>query len=95
MPLHAAQRPVTAVSANYTSTATFGEVMTVTGTHTVTLPTPSATNQGCVYTVKNVGTGTVTANTVAGTIDGGSSFTITVQYSSVDFINDGTNWFTV
>lgn len=67
------------------------------GAITITLPDVSQANVviGKRYTVKNIGTGTVTINTVAGTIDGAATFSLTVQYSSVDFVTDGTNWFTV
>ena len=89
------QRPIANASTDYSSLSEIGEVVLMTGSHTVTLPAPSTTNRGCVYTVKNVGTGTVTITPTSGTIDGAANFTITVQYSSVDFVNDGTNWFTV
>lgn len=96
MPLHAAQRPVTAVTADYASSGTsLGEVMVVTGTRAITLPAPSSANQGCVYTIKNAGTGTVTVHATSGNIDGAATFALTVQYSSIDVVNDGTNWFTV
>ena len=61
------------------------------GTFTVTLPTPVGAT-GRFYTVKNTGTGTVTVATTAGTIDGGATAVITVQYSSIDVVSDGTNW---
>jgi hypothetical protein len=89
------QRPISAKTADYAPTSTVGEVVLMSGSHTVTLPAPSSDNRGCIYTVKNTGTGTVTVHAASGTIDGGAAFTMTVQYSSADFINDGTNWFTV
>lgn len=67
------------------------------GTVQITLPdvTQADVLIGKRYTVKNIGTGTVTVVPVAGTIDGAANFVMTVQYSSVDFVTDGTNWFTV
>jgi hypothetical protein len=81
-----------AKAANYTMTVQDGPVL-ASGTITVTLP--AAASAVGRYTVKNVGTGTVTVAPAAGTIDGAANFTMVVQYSSVDFISDGTNWFTV
>jgi hypothetical protein len=63
-----------------------------TGTITLTLPTGVL---GQIVSIKNVGTGTVTA-TSSGTIDFGTSFaTATVALTSdtsQDFLYDGTNW---
>lgn len=95
MPRHAFTRAVSAHAADYAPVALSGEVVLANGAITVTLPTPSVDNVGSTYTVKNIGTGTVTVHATSGTIDGGAAFTMTVQYSSVDFVNDGTNWFTV
>lgn len=95
MPRHAFTRQVSSRAANYAPVSVSGEVVLATAAITVTLPAPSADNVGSTFTVKNVGTGTVTVNAASGNIDGGTTFTMTVQYSSVDFINDGTNWFTV
>jgi hypothetical protein len=62
------------------------------GTLTVTLPS-LANALGNRYSVKNVGTGTVTVVPVgAATIDGASSYVISTQYTTVDFFGDGTNW---
>lgn len=66
-------------------------VYLVTGTTTLTLPT--AVGNSNLYTVKNVGSGTVTvATTSSQTIDGSSSITLPVQYTSVDLISDTANW---
>jgi len=67
-------------------------VYLVSGTTTVTLPTAVGnTNR---YTIKRSGTGVVSiATTSSQTIDGSSSpITINVQYVSIDFISNGTNW---
>jgi hypothetical protein len=64
------------------------------GTFTETLPSAaSAVNRR--YTVKNTGTGTITIAPASGTIDGAANVTLTVQYSSFDFVSDGTSWYTV
>jgi hypothetical protein len=73
------------------SSAVTDYVYLVSGTTTLTLPT-AVGNSNC-YTVKNVGTGTVTiATTSAQTIDGSASASLPVKYTSVDLISDGANW---
>lgn len=66
-------------------------VYLVSGTTTMTMPTPVGnTNQ---YTIKRVGVGIVTiAPDAAETFDGSASMSLTTQYTSVDLISDGTNW---
>jgi hypothetical protein len=63
----------------------------ISGTTTLTLPTAVGnTNR---YTLKNVGTSTVTINTTSSqTIDGSTSLTISVRYTAIDVVSDGTNW---
>jgi hypothetical protein len=62
------------------------------GTFTVTLPTASGV-AGQEYVIKNSGTGTITvATTSAQTIDGQSTYTLTVQYSALTVMSDGANW---
>ncbi len=66
-------------------------VYLVSGTTAITLPT--AVGNENLYTIKNVGSGTVTVNTTGGeTIDDGLTVSLPVQYTSVDIISDGTNW---
>ena len=65
------------------------------GTFTFTLPTAVGnTNQ---YTIKNIGTGTISiATTGMQTIDTGAApITITRQNSSLDFIPNSSNWFLI
>lgn len=83
---------VVSKSANYTMAPGDGVVL-ASGTITVTLP-PVATAVGR-YTIKNAGTGTITISPASGTIDGVATKTLAVQYSSEDYVTDGTNWFTV
>lgn len=62
-----------------------------TGTFTITLPT--AVSNKNLYTVKNIGSGTITvATTSAQTIDGSTTAPILVQYTSLDIISDNANW---
>jgi hypothetical protein len=85
-------------SVTKTATYAMAEIDTVlltNGTFTVTLPPIDSFSQGQRYTVKNTGTGTITIVPASGTIDGAANVTLTVQYSSFDFVSDGTNWFTV
>jgi hypothetical protein len=87
------QRSVNVVSTNTAagSAVSTDYVYLVSGTTTITLPTPVGnTNQ---YTIKRVGTNTVSIATTSGTIDGSASpITINVQYVSLTLVSDGTNW---
>lgn len=66
-------------------------VYLVSGTTTITLPDASLNTN--LYTIKNVGNGTVTvATTSAQTIDGSLTITLPVKYTSVDIESDGSNW---
>jgi hypothetical protein len=69
------------------------EIVLASGTSTITLPTTPVA--GRRYTIKNSGTGTITITSASGTIDGAANVTLTVQYSSFDFVSDGTSWYTV
>jgi hypothetical protein len=83
---------VTQPTANYAMYAD-DEIVLASGTSTITLPTTPVA--GRRYTVKNSGTGTITITSASGTIDGAATAVITSQYNSLDFVSDGTNWFTV
>lgn len=78
--------PITAAAA-----ATTDYVYFISGTTTLTLPTAVGnTNR---YTLKNVGTNTVTINTTSSqTIDGSTSITMAVRYTALDLVSDGANW---
>ena len=87
------QRVITSVSTATTASAVTGldYVYLVSGTTTLTLPT--AVGNINEYTVKNVGTNTVTiATTASQTIDGSTTVLLKVQYTSLSFISDGANW---
>ena len=87
---------VVGVSTNTTagSAATTDYVYLVSGKTTITLPTAVGnTNR---YTIKNVGTKTVTVATTGGqTIDGGNIAVISYQDPSIDLISNSLNWFII
>lgn len=86
-------RSVNSISSPATAgaTAKTDYVYLVSGTTTLTLPT--AVGNTNLYSVKNIGTNTVTiATTSAQTIDGSSTVTLPVKYTSLDLISDGSNW---
>ncbi len=86
-------RSINSVSINTAAGATSGTdyIYLVTGITTITLPT--AVGNTNLYTVKNVGNNTVSIATTGGeTIDGSSTITLPVKYTSIDVISDGTNW---
>lgn len=72
------------------STANTDYVYLVSGTTTLTLPTAvSSTN---TYYVKNISGTTTIATTSSQTIDGSTSATLSVQYTSLTLASDGSNW---
>lgn len=86
-------RSIQSISANQTldSAATTDYVYLCSGTITVTMP--DATTNTDLYTIKNVGTGTITINTTSSqTIDGALTQVMPVKFTSVDLISDGSNW---
>lgn len=88
-------RTITSIAAPTTAgaTASTDYVYLVSGTTTLTLPTAVGnTNR---YTVKNVSGSTTIATTSAQTIDGSSTATLPVVYSSLDLVSDGSNWLVI
>lgn len=85
-------RTITSVSTPTTagSTALIDYVYLVSGTTTVTLPT--AVSNTNLYVIKNISGTTTIATTSAQTIDGSSSATLSVQFTSLSLISDGSNW---
>lgn len=84
--------PYAAKTANYTVLTTDYFIDCTSGTFTVTLPT-AASVSGKIYNIKNSGTGVITVNTTSSqTIDGGSTASLPVQYTSISVISDGSNW---
>ena len=89
-------RSINSVNTNTTAGSTSGTdyVYLVSGTTTITLPSPTGNTSS--YTIKRVGTNAVSIATTSGTIDGSTSpITINVQYVSVTVVSDGTNWFII
>ncbi len=83
---------LTSVSTLAASASQTDYVYLCSGTMTLTLPDATASNTN-LYTIKNVGSGTVTVNTTsAQTIDGNLTITMPVQYTSIDVISDTANW---
>lgn len=67
-----------------------------TGTITITLPAASGTNVGEQISVKNRGTGTITiSRSGSDTIDGVTSYTMSIQYEAVSFISNGSNGYEI
>lgn len=63
------------------------------GTFTVTLPSATG-NLGQIFVIKNIGTGAITiATTSSQNIDGGTSATINMQWSSITVQSNGTQYF--
>jgi hypothetical protein len=92
----AAKTTIAPITSNYTMTTCDGLVL-ANGTLTVTLPLLT-NGLGNRYSVKNIGTGTVTVvpnpSSAGATIDGAASSVISTRYAKVDFFGDGTNWWT-
>jgi hypothetical protein len=63
----------------------------ITAAATITLP-DATTVSGRAFRIKTTTTATVTVDSAGGTIDGQSSITLPIQYSSLDVVSDGTNW---
>lgn len=78
-------------AADYAMLVTDEQVL-ANGVLTVTLPGAPTVEIGRRYSVKNIGAGIVTIASAGGTIDTGATTQISVQFESLDFISDGTNW---
>lgn len=86
-------KSINSVSTNTSagSAASTDYIYLASGTINITLPT--AVDNNNYYTIKNVGTGTITINTTSSqTIDGSLTAPIKVQYLSLTLISDGANW---
>lgn len=82
---------ISAQAAAYTMVVTDHQVL-ASGAITITLPDAATAHKGRRYSVKNIGAGIVTIASAGGTIDTGATTQISVQFESLDFISDGTNW---
>jgi|688.fasta_scaffold18766_15 hypothetical protein len=76
----------------YTATTSDYLIDCTSGTFTVTLYAASG-NAGRILMVKNSGAGTITVDGNASeTIDGAATYSLSVQYATVQIMSDGTNW---
>ena len=76
----------------YTATDADYVIDCTSGTFTVTLPASSG-KTGRILIIKNSGAGTITVDGNASeTIDGASTYSIAVQYGTIQIMSDGTNW---
>ena len=76
----------------YTATDTDYLIDCTSGTFTVTLPASSG-RTGRILIIKNSGAGTITVDGNASeTIDGATTYAISVQYGTIQIMSDGTNW---
>lgn len=83
---------VTSKVANYT--AVDGDCLIIcNGTFTVSLPDCASLDEGYVFRIKNVGTGTISIDPFSSqTIDGSTLHEIVDQYHSITICSDGLNW---
>jgi hypothetical protein len=76
----------------YTATNDDYVIDCTSGTFTVTLPASSG-RTGRILIIKNSGAGTITVDgNGAETIDGAATYSLAVQYATVQIMSDGTNW---
>ena len=87
-------RYIFSISTNTTAGSALDTDYIYLASSTLTLTLPDASSATGRYTIKNVGTGIITINPVNGqTIDGLSSLSLSIEYTSVDLISDGNNWY--
>lgn len=67
------------------------DVILADGALTVTLPN-AVGNAGCLFRIKNIGTGDVNVEAVGGLIDGEVCQVLNQRYYAIDVVSDGTNW---
>jgi hypothetical protein len=76
----------------YTATNDDYVIDCTSGTFTVTLPASSG-RTGRILIIKNSGAGTITVDGDSSeTIDGAATYSLSVQYATVQIMSDGTNW---
>jgi hypothetical protein len=76
----------------YTATNDDYVIDCTSGTFTVTLP-PSSGRTGRILIIKNSGAGTITVDgNGAETIDGAATYSLAVQYATIQIMSDGTDW---
>ena len=82
---------ITTKSSNYTASVNDHTIL-CNATLIITLPDATGAT-GRIYTIKNIGTGTVTISRNGQTIDGASSQTLSTQYQCITIQSDGSNWY--
>lgn len=81
-------------TANYTLVDT-DSVILVNGAYTMTLPAAATAGSGTQFVIKRIGTQLVTIASNGGTIDGNATVQLTTQYTSVNIVSDGSNWWII
>jgi hypothetical protein len=97
-PAAANSHVVTTKSGTYTVTTNDEIILANANTTGFTLTLPTAASNTNQYTIKKIDSSAniVTVGTTsAQTIDGSSTATIKVQYASISFVSDGSNWFII
>lgn len=85
--------PVTKTSSYSVTSSDVYKYFLVSGTSTMTLPSPSAVGAGYTIGFNNVGSGTVTINpNTSETINGGANYAMSAG-GAVTLITDGVSWF--
>ena len=88
------------VSGSYSITTYSGAeeifLLTTTAATTVSLPSAATVTSGFKYHIKNLGSFALTIDpNGAQTIDGASTFVISIQYAAISIVSDGANWFVI
>jgi len=88
------------VSGSYSITTYTGVeeifLLTTTAATTVSLPSAATVTSGFKYHIKNLGSFALTIDpNGAQTIDGASTFVISIQYAAISIVSDGANWFVI
>ena len=68
-------------------------IYTNTSAKAVTVPAVSALTPGRKFTIINTATGAVTITPTGATIDGAATYVVPATLGRVEFVNNGTNWF--
>lgn len=84
-----------AITSTYTASASDYTIDATSGTFTLSLPTAVGIT-GQIYVIKNSGSGTITVDPSGSeTIDGQTTWTISVQYNSFTIQSNGSNWIVI
>lgn len=70
-------------------------IYTNTAAKAITVPAISTLTPGRMFTVVNQATGAATITTTGALIDGLATYVVPASLGRVQFVNDGTNWFSV